>query len=310
MKILVTGAGGYLGSTLVGMLLARGHHVTAVDTFEHGPTLAHCCWSDDLDVVKGDLTNAAFLRELMTEFEWDAVIHLAAIVGAAACDEQEQRAGLVNERVTGEIAMRLPLATPLLYPCTNSGYGIGGAAECTEESPLNPLTLYGRTKVQGELYVMHRENSVSLRLATLFGWSPRMRRDLLVNDMVWRSVRDRSAVIFEGGFRRNFCHVRDAAMAFVHVLGNWDKMKGQIYNVGDTRANMTKLDLCAKIQDHVPEFRFLAADHASDPDKRDYVVSNKKIEATGWAPRHSLDDGIAELIRGYEMMRREQYGNV
>ena len=307
MNILITGGGGYLGSVLTERLLRQDHSVTVVDSFErNAPSLAHLCVCEGLTIVRRKLTPSS-IGDILEGA--DAVIHLAAIVGATACDADRHGAFTVNAGLPAAIISKLPEETRLIYPCTNSGYGVGGPAECTEESPLNPLSVYGQTKVKGEQIIMNRKNSVSLRLATLFGWSPRMRRDLLVNDMVWRAVRDRSAVIFEGGFRRNFCHVRDAADAFVHVLNSWHRMNGQIYNVGDTRANMTKLDLCSKIQDHVPEFRFLAADHASDPDKRDYVVSNAKIEATGWRPAHSLDDGIDELIRGYEMLKREDMGN-
>jgi nucleoside-diphosphate-sugar epimerase len=199
----------------------------------------------------------------------------------------------------------------IISPCTNSGYGIGEKAlMCTEESPLNPVSTYGRQKVEAEKLIMQRENSVSLRLATLFGWSMRMRRDLLVNDLTWRAVRDHSVVVFEKDARRNFCHVRDAALAFLHVLQNWSTMRGQVYNVGDTTANMTKLQLCERIKAQVPNFLYLAGNHSADPDKRDYLVSNDKIEATGWKPRITLDDGIAELIRGYNMLKREEYGNV
>jgi nucleoside-diphosphate-sugar epimerase len=212
--------------------------------------------------------------------------------------------------VSSVLAAKLPLTTPLIYPCTNSGYGIGGEAECTEESPLNPLSHYGRTKVAAEAEIMRRKNSVSLRLATLFGWSPRMRRDLLVNDMVWRATRDRSAVIFEGGFRRNFCHVRDAAGAFIHVLNNWDQMKGQIYNVGLSDANVSKRELCEHIQKQVPDFVFVDAPVGKDPDQRNYIVSNAKIESTGFKPIYSLDAGISDLIKGYTMIKNTRYGNV
>lgn len=309
MNILVTGAGGYLGSILTRMLLADGHYVTAIDTFEYGPSLAALVWNKMLTIVRGDLLDTRLLKSLVINSEFDVCIHLAAIVGADACDARFLDALQINEGLCTVIALGLPATTRLLYPCSNSGYGIGGRDECTEASPLNPLSHYGITKVRGEGVIMERSNSVSLRLATLFGFSPRMRRDLLVNDMVWRAVRDRSVLVFEGHFRRNFCHVRDAAAAFIHVLENWDTMKDQIYNVGDTAANMTKLQLCERIQKYVPAFRFAIDEHATDPDKRDYIVSNAKIEATGWKPTHSIDDGIEELIRGYKMLRREQYGN-
>lgn len=309
MRILITGGAGYLGSVVTEAMLGCGHEVMVVDTFEHGvPSLAHLMRNENLVVLRRDLTDASSVAECLRSGP-EAVIHLAAIVGADACDARQATARRLNFGTSVTLAKCLEDDIKLLYPCTNSGYGVGGPAECDETSPLSPVSLYGRTKVEAEREIMKRKNSVSLRLATLFGWSSRMRRDLLVNDMVWRAVRDRSAVIFEGGHRRNFCHVRDAGDAFVHVLDNWDAMRGQVYNVGDTRANMTKLSMCSKIQEHIPHFRFVMADHAVDPDKRDYVVSNAKIEATGWRPERTLDDGIEELIRGYAMLPRETMGN-
>lgn len=304
MNILVTGGAGYLGSILTELLLAEGYVVTVADSFEHGvPSLAHLCRHDNLTILRQDVRHAPDYSR------FDCVLPLAAIVGAAACDVSLETSWSVNYDVIRRMCNRLSAKQIVVIPTTNSGYGVGGPSECTEESPLQPISVYGQTKVRAESIIMERSNSVSLRLATLFGWSSRMRRDLLVNDLTWRAVRDRSVVIFEGGHRRNFCHVRDAARAFVHVLRNWSAMRGQVYNVGDTAANMTKLQLCERIQDHAPQFRYLAADFAEDPDKRDYVVSNAKIEATGWAPTTTLDEGIEELIRGYAMLRREQYGN-
>ena len=319
MRILVIGGAGYLGSVLTEHLLWEDHEVTVIDSFVHEvPSLAHLMFSPKLKIVRRDILSMMAVtapadREKMfkdLDASFDAIVLLAAVVGAGACERDPAKAINLNQTFVEELCSHVPSSIRIMYPCTNSGYGVGGPAECDETSPLKPLSLYGKTKVAGEAAVMKRENSVSLRLATLFGWSPRMRRDLLVNDMVWRALRDRSAVLFEGGFRRNFCHVRDAAGAFTHILTNWDDLRGQVYNVGDTQANMTKIDLCAKIQDAVPSFRYLAADNASDPDKRDYVVSNAKIEATGWAPKISLSNGIRELINGYNMLRREEYGNV
>lgn len=306
MKILVTGGAGYLGSILVEGLLHHlsGHEVVVVDTFEHGClSLAHLVALPRLTILRepviGTHTDGV-----------DAIIHLAAIVGAPACEVRPNEASSINEQLTNLLAFHAKRSgIPIIYPCTNSGYGIGGEETCTEESPLNPISIYGQTKMFGEGWVIGA-GGVSLRLATLFGWSPRMRRDLLVNDLTWRAVRDQTAVIFEGGFRRNFLHVRDAARAFIHVLDNWDAMKGQVYNVGDTRANTTKIGLCQAIAEVVPGFRYLTSDVGEDPDKRDYIVSNHKIEATGWRPNFSLHDGIRELVRGYAMMRREEHGNV
>lgn len=309
MKILITGGAGYLGSILTETMLEAGYEVMVIDDFSHGvSSLAHLCNYSSLRIVRRHFEYNS-LSNFLSENTFDAVLHLAAIVGAQACDANPSGAWRTNGVLAKALVDTLSSDTRVIYPCTNSGYGIGGDVACDETSPLKPLSIYGQSKVAGETEIMRRANSVSLRLATLFGWSSRMRRDLLVNDLVWRAVRDRSVVIFEGGFRRNFCHIRDAAFAFLHVLDNWDAMRGQIYNVGDTEANMTKLELCAKIQDHVPQFRFLAADVGTDPDKRDYLVSNAKIEATGWSPTQTLDEGIDELIKGYAMLKGEQYGN-
>jgi nucleoside-diphosphate-sugar epimerase len=199
----------------------------------------------------------------------------------------------------------------ILMPVTNSGYGIGQPGiPCTEESPLRPISLYGRSKVEAEAAVLERENSISFRLATVFGMSPRMRMDLLVNDFVYRAVMDRALVVFEGHFKRNYIHVRDVAEVFLHGISNFENMRGRPYNVGLEDANLTKLELCAVIQKHLPKFVYLEAPIGEDPDKRDYIVSNARILATGWKPAYSLDDGIVELIKGYTILRNSLYSNV
>src|SRR5207302_646109 len=198
----------------------------------------------------------------------------------------------------------------ILMPVTNSGYGIGESGKfCTEETPLRPITLYGRTKVEAEAAVLERGNSISFRLATVFGMSPRMRLDLLVNDFVYRAVNDRAVVLFEAHFKRNYIHVRDVARVFLHGLRNFDGMRDKPYNVGLSDANLSKLELCQRIQQHLPNFMFLEAPIGEDPDKRDYIVSNEKIERTGYRPQISLDDGIRELIKGFRMLRNSVYGN-
>jgi len=199
----------------------------------------------------------------------------------------------------------------ILMPITNSGYGIGEKGKfCTEESPLNPISLYGTTKVEAEAAVLERGNAISFRLATVFGMAPRFRLDLLVNDFVYRAVHDRAVVLFEADFKRNYIHIRDVARAFIHGLDNFETMKNEAYNVGLSDANLSKRELCEKIHEHIPSFVFMEAPIGEDPDKRDYIVSNEKIEATGYMPQHSLDMGIRELIKGYRMIRNAQYGNV
>jgi nucleoside-diphosphate-sugar epimerase len=196
-------------------------------------------------------------------------------------------------------------------PITNSGYGIGEAGkECTEDSPLKPISLYGRTKVEAEKAVLDRGNAISFRLATVFGMAPRMRIDLLVNDFVHRAVTDRTVVLFEAHFKRNYIHIRDVARAFLHGMDNFESMKDMPYNVGLSDANLSKAELCARIKKHVPNFVYLEAPVGEDPDKRDYIVSNARIEQTGFKPTYSLDDGIRELIKGFRMIRNTVYGNV
>jgi nucleoside-diphosphate-sugar epimerase len=196
-------------------------------------------------------------------------------------------------------------------PVTNSGYGIGEKGKfCTEETPLRPISTYGVTKVKAEEAVLKRENSISLRLATVFGMSPRMRLDLLVNDFVYRALHDRAVLIFEGYFKRNYIHVRDVVNVFLHAIANFEKMKGKPYNVGLDDANLSKLELCAVIKKHLPDFVYVEAPIGEDPDKRDYIVSNARIAATGFNPEWSLDRGIEELIKGFTILRNTIYSNV
>jgi len=199
----------------------------------------------------------------------------------------------------------------VIYPTTNSGYGIAdGGAMCTEETQLRPISLYGTTKVQAERAVLDSGIGVTLRLATVFGMSPRMRLDLLVNDFTWRAVTDKSVVLFEPHFRRNFVHVRDVVKTFLYAIDNYPMMQGEPYNVGLSDANLSKLQLCERIARYVPGFMHLEAPVGEDPDKRDYIVSNAKLEHTGWRPDHSLDAGIQELVRGYRMLRNSRFANV
>jgi nucleoside-diphosphate-sugar epimerase len=200
----------------------------------------------------------------------------------------------------------------ILMPVTNSGYGVGEPGKyCTEETPIRPVSLYGRLKLEAERRLLERhEAAISFRLATVFGMSPRMRLDLLVNDFTYRACVDRFIVLFEGHFKRNFLHVRDVARVFLHGIDQCDSMKGQIYNVGLSDANLSKVELCQRIQQQVPEFVYLESNVGTDLDKRDYIVSNDKIEATGYRPAFSLDDGICELIKGCAMLRGGTYANV
>lgn len=310
MKILVTGGAGYIGSVLVPKLLESGHEVTVLDTFAEGmPHLASSCRYDTFNPVRGDARDERTLDELVPKA--DVIIPLAAIVGAPLCKQDPIAAKTLNQDAVVALTTRASASQIIVYPTTNSGYGIGQADQfCTEETPLNPISIYGVTKCEAEKAVLNHANGVTLRLATVFGMSPRMRIDLLVNDFTWRAVTDRAVVLFEGHFKRNYIHIRDIAKAFEHAIANADAMKGQPYNVGLSTANLSKIELCERIKAQVPAFVFIEAPIGEDPDKRNYIVSNEKMEKTGWAPDWSLDAGIGELIKGYRMLRNSRYANV
>jgi nucleoside-diphosphate-sugar epimerase len=310
MKILITGGAGYLGSVLTPTLLTLGHEVTVVDNFLFRQnSLADCCHYATFQVVRGDCRDEALMTKLVAKA--DVIIPLAALVGAPLCDRDPVAAKTINFEA---VAMLCRLASPtqrIVMPVTNSGYGVGEKGKhCTEETPLRPISLYGVTKVQAEEAILQRENSLSFRLATVFGVSPRMRIDLLVNDFVHRAITDRAVVIFEGHFKRNYIHVRDVARVFVHGLDHFATMKGKPYNVGLDEANLSKLELCAVIQKHLPKFVYLEAPIGEDPDKRDYIVSNARIAGTGFKTEWGLDRGIQELIKGFTILRNSLYSNV
>lgn len=309
-NITVIGGAGYIGSILVPTLLRAGHAVTVLDNFSWNQTsLLDVCISGQLEILRGDCRNEATVKKAIQKA--DFIIPLAAVVGAPACKMDETAAKSIN---LDAIRMLLALRSKdqyILSPCTNSGYGIGEKGIfCTEETPLRPISLYGVTKVEAEKAILDAGNSISLRLATVFGASPRMRIDLLVNDFVYRAMHDKFLVIFEGHFKRNYIHIRDVAKAFLHAMKNFDTMKNEPYNVGLSDANISKLELCAKIQKYLPEFYYVEGAIGQDPDKRDYVVSNEKIERTGYLPDVSLDMGIEELIKVYTILRVKNYTNV
>jgi nucleoside-diphosphate-sugar epimerase len=309
-RILVTGGAGYLGSTLVPDLLEAGHDVTVVDNFMYGQnSLAHACRYDRFHVIRADVRSESAMAPLLGQA--DIVIPLAALVGAPICDRDPVGATTTNHDAILWMLKRLSRDQRILMPTTNSAYGSGDENNfCTEESPLRPISRYAKDKVEVEQALMQHPNAVSFRLATVFGMSPRMRIDLLVNDFTYRAVHDRFVVLFESRFKRNYVHVRDVSRVFSHGIERFDAMRGQIYNVGLSEANLSKLELCQAIRRQVPDFVFVEAPIGKDPDQRNYIVSNDKIERTGWKPAVGLDDGLRELVKGYAMIRNARYGNV
>jgi len=310
MKILVTGAAGYIGSVLVPRLLAEGHQVIALDNFMYNQaSLLDVCYHDKLTIVRGDTRDKNLMTKLLKGA--DAIFPLACLTGAPLCAKEPMAAQAI---LLDAIKMILELRSKeqrIIFPTTNSGYGVGEKGKhCTEDTPLRPISLYGKLKVDAENAILDAGNGITLRLATAFGISPRMRLDLLVNDFTYRAVYDKFVILFEAHFNRNYIHVRDIAKAFIHSLNNFDKMKNQPYNVGLSDANLTKLQLCQEIKKLLPDFYFVEATIGEDPDKRDYIVSNAKIEKAGFKPDVSLPKGLQELIKGYQVIKRNQFVNI
>ncbi len=304
MKILITGGAGYIGSLLTTRLLESNHQVTVLDNLyynTHG--LYPCCFYKNFDFVLGDVRDQKLIKDLVRKH--DLIIALAAIVGVPACDKDKETAKAVNFQSIKFLNKIRSLNQPIIYPCTNSGYGTKSSqVYCTEETPLEPISLYGSTKVEAEKVLLDNPNSISLRFSTLFGVSNRMRLDLLVNDFTYRAVFDGSIVLYEADFTRNYLHVRDAVFAFEFAIDNFNHMQTEAYNVGLSDANLSKRQLTEKIQQHIPQFYVHTAEFGSDPDKRNYIVSNAKIEKLGFQPQYTLDQGIRELIKCYKMMPR------
>ena len=310
MKILITGGAGYLGSVLCEHLLQAGHQVTVIDNLMYGQySLFHMAHNPNFDFVQGDARDEGLMSSLVREA--DVLIPLAAIVGAPACDRDPWLAESVNLEAVRLLRRLSSSGQLVIYPNTNSGYGASsGATLCTEDTPLRPISLYGRTKVQAEEELLERPETITLRLATVFGMSPRMRLDLLVNHFVHEAVTTKYIVIFEKDFKRNYVHIRDVADCFIHCMNNADRMVGSPYNVGLDAANLSKEELGFKIKEYVPGFYLHFSEIASDPDKRNYIVSNQRLRQAGFEAQRTLDDGIQELIKGYSMMPRPYLGNV
>lgn len=308
--VLVTGGAGYLGSILAEHLLAAGYRVTVLDNLLYGEqSLFHFCANPSFDFVYGDARDESLVKGLVAKA--DVIIPLAAIVGAPACDLDPLMAKSVNLDAVRMINRLRSPAQLIVYPTTNSGYGTkSGDVFCTEETPLEPISLYGRTKSDAEAAVLDSPNTITLRLATVFGTSPRMRMDLLVNHFVHAALSDRYIVIFEKDFKRNYVHIRDVADCIVHCLENCAAMAGRPYNVGLDAANLSKAELALKIKEHVPGFYIHFAEIGSDPDQRNYIVSNQRMREAGFEATRSLDDGISELIKGYRLLGRSRGKNI
>jgi len=310
LNVLVTGAAGYIGSILVPELLKNGYGVIALDNFMYGQdSLLGCCNDRNLTVVRGDARDKNIITNLIKKA--DVILPLACLTGAPLCQKSPFEAKAINVDALKLILKLRSKKQIIIFPTTNSGYGVGRKnIFCTENTPLRPVSLYGKLKVEIEKVLLDAKNCITLRLATTFGVSPRMRLDLLVNDFTYRAVNDGYVVLYQAHYKRNYIHVRDAAAAFMHCLRNFPRMKDQPYNVGLSEANLSKLELCREIKKLVPNFYFVEAEVGVDEDKRNYIVSNEKIEKTGFHPAISLQEGIEELIKGYQIIRNNRFSNI
>jgi nucleoside-diphosphate-sugar epimerase len=309
-QILVTGGAGYIGSVLCQCLLGAGHDVTVVDNLMYRQhSLFHLCAHPSFEFVYGDVRDEVLMRDLTRKA--NILIPLAAIVGAPACDRDPWMARSVNLDAVRLINRLRSSSQLVLYPTTNSGYGRkSGDVWCTEDTPLEPVSLYGETKVQAEAELLDSPNVISLRLATVFGMSPRMRLDLLVNHFVCAAVTDGYIVIYEKDFKRNYIHIRDVADCFVYCIEHADRMVGRPYNMGLDEANLSKAELSMKIKEYVPNFCVQFAEVGKDPDQRNYIVSNQRLRDAGFEAKRSLDEGIQELLKGYRMLAHAPFRNV
>jgi nucleoside-diphosphate-sugar epimerase len=310
-RVLVTGGSGYLGSVFVEMLVTRGFSVTVVDNLAYSQnTLFNLFYGGKLEFVLGDVTNQSFVSGLLAKQKFDFIFPLAAMVGFPISEQKPELTWMVNHGAMLSLLKARGNGSRIIFPTTNSGYGTTSGNElCTEDSSLNPISTYGKSKVAAEKAVAEAGNSICFRFATLFGFSLRMRTDLLVNDFVYKAVNEKTIVLFERTFKRNFLHVRDAARGFLWAMVNWDSMKNRVYNLGHPDYNITKEELCALIKKQVPSLNIFNAEIGHDPDKRNYVVSNERILSTGFRVNYGLEDGIAELIAGYRAFKDYKFRN-
>ena len=305
--MLITGAAGYIGSELISYFIEE-YKIIAYDIMMYDKTsLLRYAGHENFEFVKGDVRDLGSLKKYMSKA--DIIVPLAALVGFPLCDQNPNDAEEVNFRVNQWIAENKRPEQWVIYPCTNSGYGTSkDGSVCTEESPLNPVSLYGKTKVAAENSYKSVENHVTFRLATVYGVSSRMRTDLLVNNFVLKTLRERIMVLYECEFMRNYVHIQDVCRAFSYVINNWEDCKDQTYNVGNDALNMNKLQLAEKIKEHLP-LEIMQAEFTSDPDTRDYIVSSQKIYSKGFSCKYDLDDGIKQLINAYKIIEEPWFAN-
>ena len=308
-NILVTGGAGYIGSILIPELLNSGHSVTVLDNFYYQQSsLNQVCYHKNFNIVRGDVRVKDIILPLLKTA--DIIFPLAGLVGAPLCDANPVTATTTNKDAIFMMLDHISNNQLIVMPTTNSAYGSGDENHfCTEESKLNPISQYAIDKVAVEKRLMDHTSAISYRLATVFGMSPRMRIDLLVNDFVHRAVNDGFIVLFESYYKRNYIHIRDVVNAFMFAIEKSNSMTGNIYNVGLSDANISKFELCEKISKQIPKFKYIDSSIGKDPDQRNYIVSNEKIEKTGFKTQFSLDDGISELIKGYQILKNQKYGN-
>jgi nucleoside-diphosphate-sugar epimerase len=299
-KVLITGGAGYIGSILTELLLSKGYEVTIVDNLTYRQTpLLHLCYNENFKIIVRDVTDFDFLSSIISHF--DIIIPLAAIVGAPACDINKELATKINFGQIKCIVDNISKKQKLIMPNTNSQYGSSDTI-ITEDSPFKPLSHYAITKCDAENYILKSGNGICLRLATVFGSSPRMRTDLLVNDFVYRAMTDSYLVLFESHFKRNYIHVKDVSETFLFCIENYDKMNNDVFNVGLSNANLSKLELANTLLNYFQELVVIENEFSKDKDKRNYIVSNNKLESYGWKPKYGIEYGINELIKSYHMI--------
>lgn len=300
-KILITGGSGYLGSVLAGVLLDKGYTVTVFDNLMYNQlSLLHLFSYPNFKFIQGDVRDKEALKNLVKEN--DVIIPLAAIVGMPACEKVPELAVQVNFEQIRFITSILGKSQKIIIPNTNSQYGSSDQI-ITEESPFKPLSLYAETKCNAENEVLEKGNGIALRLATVFGVSPRMRTDLLVNDFVYRAKTDGFLVLFESSYKRNYIHVQDIAYTFLYMIENYESLNNETFNVGLSEANLSKLELAIKIKQYIPDLVIVENEFKKDFDQRNYIVSNEKLEKTGWQARFSLDYGVQQLIQAYQLVQ-------